>query len=101
MANKITFKRNNFGKPTPAKIEFRLKIYVVVTSLVVTYLQTATYIPALPKEISTGILSLTVAIATSLVPFFGVHVEESTVPTEDVASIETEPTETPIEEKKV
>lgn len=85
----IKFGRKQLSNPTPSKIEFRLKVYVAVMSLVVSYLQTAAYLPALAKEISTGVLSLSVAIAVAITPFFGVHVTGE-VDAEDVTAMDDE-----------
>ncbi len=85
------FGRQQLGKPTPASIGFKITIISVICPVIILWLTTATYIPNIVSNITSSILSLIVALANVLKPFFGVNVEENSIPTEDVKEVEDKP----------
>ncbi len=83
-----SFGRKQIGKPTPASISFKITVISVVCPVIQIWLGTASYIPNVWSNILVSILGLFIALSNALKPLFGVSVEESSVPTEEVKEIE-------------
>lgn len=84
----IKFNRAQLKNPTPASVSFKINIAIAVFSALGGWVGTASFIPAKPSTIIQSILSLLVLISVTIKPFFGVTVDESTIPTEDVTEVE-------------
>lgn len=84
----IKFNRAQLNNPTPASVSFKINIAIAVFSALGGWVGTASFIPAKPSTIIQSVLSLLVLISVTIKPFFGVTVDNATVPTEDVKEVE-------------
>ncbi len=87
----VKFGRQQWGKPTPAKIGFIVMLVSAIAGGLQLWMGTASYIPTKISEILQSILGLIIMLANILRPFFGVPVDSKTVPADKVTEIETDP----------
>lgn len=88
---KIQFGGRMLKHPTPASFERFVKIWIGVSGLFLAWMPTNNIIPIEFQEIFTPINNLLNSVFIFLLPFFGVKVSASTVPTEDVTAMESTP----------
>lgn len=85
----VKFGRKQIGNPTPASLNFWVRVVTVICSTAIGWLSTTSDLMG-PKslKLTMGILGLTLALCNGLAPLFGVQVKDEDVPIEDVAAIE-------------
>lgn len=86
----IKFGREQLRNPTPANINFWIRLYTVVAGCFMGWMQTATFIPNKWQAIISSIMGLTIAIGNGVAPMFGVPIAAQSVPTDQVSAIETD-----------
>jgi hypothetical protein len=86
----VKFGRKQIGKPTPASLNFWVRVITVICSTAIGWLSTTSDLMG-PKslKLTMGILGLVLALCNGLAPLFGVQVKEEDVPVEDVTAVET------------
>lgn len=82
------FGRRQIGRPTPASVGFKIMLISVVAPIIQVWMGTANYIPNKWSNIIVSVLALIIALANALKPMFGVEIEQSKIPTEDVKEVE-------------
>ena len=85
----VKFGRKQLGNPSPANISSIIAVFTVIASIVATWVGTANFIPAKPSTIIQSLLTLLIAIANGVKPFFGVETNQQRVDVEDVTEMET------------
>lgn len=88
----MAFGKNQFNNPTPANVNNIVSAISAIAGVIVAWLQTANFIPETAKEVASGILGLIIGLSQVVRPFFGVEVTSTTVPSEQVKSIDTKAT---------
>jgi hypothetical protein len=86
---KIRFGGRQLKNPTPASFERFAKIFIGLSGLVMAWMPTNNLVPHHIQDVITPINNLANSVMIFLLPFFGVKVEENSVPKEDVTSMET------------
>lgn len=84
------FGLKQINKPTPAIINLRMRIIVIVGNSIMGWMPTAPFIPNNIQNIITPIMSLGVIIFTAISPLYGVELDRKTVPVESVAAVKEE-----------
>ena len=87
----IKFGAKQFNNPTPANVSNAVSIITVVASILLTWIGTASFIPAGISSTLQSILGLVIALSNGIKPFFGVQTEKENVPIEQVTAMEAEP----------
>lgn len=87
----MNFGRNQLDKPTPARFEFWVKVFVIITGIFCAWMPTNNIIGHHAQDIITPILNLLNSVSLALLPMFGVDVPAKTVPVENVKVMEDKP----------
>ena len=85
----MAFGFDQIKNPTPAIVNRRVRVATVVISVSLAWISTFSLMGPHKKEVISSILGLVLALINGLAPLYGVDVESKSVPTQDVASIET------------
>lgn len=85
----VKFGRKQINNPTPASLNFWVRVITVVVTTVIGWLTTTSDIFS-PEtlKIIIGVLSLILALCNGLAPLFGVQVEKEEIPVKDVTAVE-------------
>lgn len=84
----MEFGRKQLSNPTPAGINFWIRVFTVVAGVFMGWMQTAVFIGPKTQAILSSILGLLIALGNGIAPFFGVKIEGD-VSSEKVTAIET------------
>lgn len=84
----MKFGRKQLTNPTPASINFWIRVYTVVAGVFMGWMQTAAFIGPKTQAMLSSILGLTVALGNGIAPFFGVKIGDDVSP-EEVTAVET------------
>lgn len=84
----MPFGKNQINKPTPASVENGFKIVSAIAAVIIAWFQTIDFLPSNVVKVVSGILGLIIALSAALVPFFGVSTNETTVPIQEVKSMD-------------
>lgn len=93
---KIGFGGRMLKHPTPASFERFVKMWIGITGLFLAWMPTNNIVPIGFQEVFTPINNLVNSVFIFLLPYFGVKTDESSIPVQDVTSMETNP-EKPVE----
>lgn len=85
----MKFGRQQINRPTPASINFWVRVWTVVAGILLTYMESVPFqISAPVASTIKWFLGLTIALGNGLAPLFGAEVSRTSVPIEDVKVIE-------------
>ncbi len=87
---KQQFGLDQINNPTPTWVMKALQLYVALAGAVVTWLSTTGVELMGPKsyKLTTGLIGLSLLVATAISPFFGVDVKSKYVKTSDVTAMD-------------
>ena len=85
----VKFGFKQVARPTPANINRWVRVVTITTAIFMAWMATATLIAPHAKDILNQILGLQMALINGLAPLFGVQLTVDTVPSAEVAAIET------------
>lgn len=83
----MKFGRRQLSNPTPASINFWVRVYTIVAGAFIGWMQTAPYIGIKTQAMLSSIIGLTLGIANGLAPLFGTEVPAN-VPAKEVTAVE-------------
>lgn len=86
----MAFGFNSIKNPTPAKLVFWIRVYTVFAGSTIGALPGATWIPHIVSDISSSLLGWSLAVANGIMPLFGVKIDQSEIPKEQVKVIDTD-----------
>jgi len=87
---KIKFGRGQLKQPTPSGVNFWVRVFSIIASVVMVWLPNQVLLHPATRDALASILALTTGIANAIAPLFGVPVTGK-VDAEDVSAID-EPT---------
>lgn len=83
----MKFGRKQIFNPTPASINFWVRVYTIVAGAFIGWMQTAPYIGVKTQAMLSSIIGLTLGIANGLAPLFGTEAK-GPVPAKDITAME-------------
>lgn len=84
----MRFGRKQLSNPTPASINFWIRVYTVVAGVFMGWMQTAVFIGPKTQALMSSILGLTIALGNGVAPFFGVKQDREDIPVDKVTAAE-------------
>ncbi len=84
----VKFGRKQLLNPTPSKLANSILIGTIIAGVLITWLPSASFIPATISTVMQSILGLLLAIANSIKPFFGIQTTQQEVDIQDVSEME-------------
>lgn len=85
----MPFGTDQLKNPTPSKVNLWVRIFTVIASAFIGWMQTSNLIGPHSQNAISSLLGLGVTIANLIGPFFGVETVGSTVPADKVTAIDT------------
>lgn len=85
----VKFGINQITLPTPASVNRWVRVLTITIAIFMAWMATASLIGPHSKDILNQILGLIMALLNGLAPLFGVQLTTNTVPSNEVAAIET------------
>lgn len=85
----MKFGRRQINKPTPASINFWVRVWTVTAGVLLTSMESIPFhISPTTESTTKWFLGLTVTLANGLAPLFGAEISRSSVPVDQITAVE-------------